>query len=85
MINIPICQDIPMIKPIEKTVAVVQSVEKICTTLVEMKGRLEVIQSDIDPNSPEFILFGRLANACGSMEKDLYKFQKSAREAYSRR
>ncbi len=85
MINIPICQDIPMIKPIEKTVSVVLSLEHTYPSLDLVKDRLEAIQNDIDPTSPEFILIGRMVNSIGSIKVDLKKFEKSAREAYSRR
>ena len=84
MVNIPICQDIPMIKPIEATVAVIQSVDKVKGQFEECKARLTVLQEQIDPKSPEYILFGRMINSVGSMYVDLGKFQKSAREAYSR-
>lgn len=73
-----------MIKPIEKTVAVVQSVDVVKASLFDAKCRVEVIQNDLDPKCPEYVLFGRIANALGSIQSDLSKFQKSAKETYSR-
>ena len=84
MINIPICQDIPMIKPIELTLQVMKSVDEARSLLSECQGRLRTIQDQLDPASPEYILFGKMFNSAGSMYVDLKKFEKSAREAYSR-
>lgn len=73
-----------MIKPIEATVAALQSVDHIKGHFEQAKARLQVLQEQLDPRCPEYILIGRQINALGSMYVDLGKFQKSAREAYTR-